>query len=145
MSNFIVKLLNTRVQTKEVEDIDIKKLQKELKKKGMHFTKEELQKKVQEYSDAIEERRKTRLCTISYIVTLVSLLLLAIQEELRKLNIIQFSNTAQILILSAGFSTIGFSWLFYYLQLKKKYKLSGVLLILTLLVEAGLMIAASMF
>ncbi len=134
--NFITKLLTTQI--KEVKDVDLKKLRKELKKHGINMTAEEVQKYAEEYDAMLEERRRLRIGNISYVTTLLVLIMMAIQEFLSKRDILVFSDISQILFTIMGILTIGFTWLFYFLQVNKKYKQCTIMMIVACLTEIGL-------
>ena len=135
------KLLKKEIQTKSTSDVNPKEIQRKLKKKGINCSIEEIERQIREYSELLIETRLHKIYSFSFISSLVILLLLAIESELRKLNIWALSDIDHILLTIMGFLAIGILWLRYWLQTKKKYKLSRIAVISTIVILIGITIA----
>lgn len=114
------KLLATQVQTKQLSDVDVKKIQKQMAKKGFKISEEEIRARIKEYEDAYEFKRETKAKTIAFIATILSLLFLAIQDYLFKIGVLIDTCCDKGLMLGIGVLVIGVAWLCCLFSIKKK-------------------------
>lgn len=138
--NIINKLLAKEVQIKGTSEINVKDLQKKLKKKGINCSVQELEQRIKEYAILLEEDRLHKLSLVSFVSTIVMLLVLAVELQLRNMDLFVFSNINHILFTVMGFFVIGIVWLRYLLQREKKYKFSRIITIVSLIVMVGLIV-----
>lgn len=138
--NIINKLLAKEVQIKGTSEINVKDLQKKLKKKGINCSVQELEQRIKEYAILLEEDRLHKLSLVSFVSTIVMLLVLAVELQLRNMDLFVLSNINHILFTVMGFFVIGIVWLRYLLQREKKYKFSRITTIVSLIVMAGLIV-----
>lgn len=138
--NIINKLLAKEVQIKGTSEINVKDLQKKLKKKGINCSVQELEQRIKEYAILLEEDRLHKLSLVSFVSTIVMLLVLAVELQLRNMDLFVLSNINHILFTVMGFFVIGIVWLRYLLQREKKYKFSRIITIVSLIVMAGLIV-----
>ena len=139
--NILNKLLQREVQIKNPSDIDVKALQKKLKKKGVKCSIEELEQRIEEYEKLLEEERIHKVSFMSFIATIATLLLLALELQLRKMNVFVLTDMNHIIVTVMGFFVIGIVWLRCLLQAKKKYKISRILTIATIVILIGMTVA----
>ena len=129
------------MQLKSTSEIDVKALQKKLKKKGINCSIEEIEQRIKEYSSILEEERMHKISFVSFISTIVMLLVLAIELQLRNWEVFVLSDINHVLFTIMGFFVMGVIWLRYWLQKKKKYKIARIIMITAFVILVGLIIA----
>lgn len=132
------KLLATEVQTKQLSDVDVKKLRKKLAKNGINLSEEDIKSRIQEFEQAYEFRKETRSKNIAFIISILSLVILAIQEELFKANIITMTTLDRILAGGMGVIVIATTWACCLLHIKKKPKFALISLIVGMILEIAM-------
>ncbi len=126
------------IQTKDLSEVDIKKIQKEMAKRGYKLSEEAIREKIEEYEAAYELKLQTRSKTIAFIFSILSLVFLAVQEQMFKNGTLISNGTNRICYTLIGFVIIGVAWLCYLFDIKKKKKLYWITVIAGIVVEAAL-------
>ncbi len=129
------------MQVKGTSEINVKDLQRKLKKKGINCSVQELEQRIKEYGILLEEDRLHKLSLVSFVSTIIMLLVLAVELQLRNMDLFALSNINHILFTVMGFFVIGIVWLRYLLQRKKKYKFSHIITIASAIILIGIIVA----
>lgn len=132
---FLDKLLATEVQTKQLSDVDVKKIRKQMAKKGYHLSEDDIRNRIQEYQEAYELRNVTKAKNKAFIVSIIVLIILAIQEELFKSGLIQMTSIDRVLTPIAGMLVVAAAWLCCLFKIKKQPKYIIITMLSCLLLE----------
>lgn len=139
--NILNKLLLKEVQVKSTSEINVKEFQKKLKKQGINCSIAEIERYIEAYKEALEERRVNKLNLVAFFSTIAILLCMALETELRTMNIFVLSDIKHILLTITGLFSIGILWLRRQLLIGKKIKISRIVSISALVIVLGLIIA----
>lgn len=138
---FLNKFLQKEIQVKSTSEINVKELQRKLKKKGINCSIQELEQRIKEYSNILEEERLHKISLVSFVLTIIMLLVLAIELQLRTMEVFMLSSVNHVLFTVMGLFTIGVVWIRYLLQKNKKYKVSRIFTISSFIAVIGLIVA----
>ena len=139
--NFLEKLLKTEVQTKKLSEVDVKKIKREMSKKGYKISEEDIKNRIQEIEEAYEMKTSNRCRNIAFVVTILSLLTLAIQEELLKDAVFTLSSFDKFATIAVAGILIAASWLACYFRDKHNAKAVLITFITGVVLEIAMILA----
>lgn len=139
--NFLEKLLKTEVQTKKLSEVDVKKIKREMSKKGYKISEEDIKNRIQEIEEAYEMKASNRCRNIAFVVTVLSLLTLAIQEEMLKDAVFTLSSFDKFATIAVAGILIAASWLACYFRDKHNAKAVLITFITGVVLEIAMILA----